>query len=141
MGWEDSVGDVFNEAYTAAEDKLEELEEARQSAQTTDEVMVKRAEMALGEIVTDSLRIATLSSVEHRGVLAEEHQVAVEARLQEYCTEGDQLVDMAMAACETDEVTETMADGQEAVRSSVVSEKPAPAAQPHVPGGGEGHHV
>ena len=32
MEWENSVGDAFNEAYTVAEEKLEELEEASQPA-------------------------------------------------------------------------------------------------------------
>jgi hypothetical protein len=43
MEWEDSVGDAYNEGYTVAEEKLEELEEASQPAQTTVKAMLERA--------------------------------------------------------------------------------------------------
>jgi hypothetical protein len=35
MEWEDSVGDAYNEAYTAAEDKLEVLSQANQPVEVT----------------------------------------------------------------------------------------------------------
>ena len=41
-------------------------------------------------------------------MLAEKHKV--EARLQEYCFKGGQLVDMALAVGDTGEVTKTMTE-------------------------------
>ena len=109
MEWENSVGDAFNEAYTVAEEKFEEFEEASQPAQRTVKARLERAKMALGVMeveinvasLTDSLKAATLSSKEYEGLLAEKHKV--EARLQEYCVKADQLVDMALAVDDTGE--------------------------------------
>ena len=76
----------------------------------------------------------------------------MEARLQEYCAKADQLVDMALAAGETEEVTKTMTEGQKTFRTTVapkmtsatanlIHKKPAaPVGQPHARGGGEGAH-
>ena len=104
--WENGVGDDFNEAYTAAEEKLEALEEAKQPPEQTLKAKLARAKMELGVMeveinldvasFTESLKAATLSSKELEGLLAE--KVKVEARMEEYCVNADQLVDLALAS-------------------------------------------
>ena len=69
---EDSIGDAYNEEYTAAEVKLEVLSQAKQPVEVTAKAKLER---------TGSLRAATLSSKEHEGILVEKHKLDVKGEL------------------------------------------------------------
>ena len=71
--------------------------------------------------------------------------------MEDYCVKADQLVDLALASGETEEVTTAMTEEQKTFRTSValkmtaatanlICKKPAPVAQPPVRVGGEGSH-
>ena len=81
MEWEDSVGDAYNEAYTAAEDKLDGLSQAKQPLEVTAKAKLERVKMAPGVMgvqidldvapMTEFLKAGTLGSKEYEGLLAE----------------------------------------------------------------------